>query len=190
MVLVWNLSTFLFRFTRVKIFPVLYYFPDAHANLRGHTSHLHVDMLSSSMPPTQFTWNFCCVLFTLGDSDTSCSATLATYVTFSLENYQREVYFRKQMYFPLCHPRKFFGISFLEHIASSLLSDTSAFPAMPHPHTQLMCNAKGIILSIFYRSIWSVSSVCVDTNAFNCKLFVEFIRFCRSNGPLSEKKKM
>ena len=76
----WNLSAFLLSSPWVKIFSVLYNFPDAHAIpvVTSLTNALHVDT-----PPVSH-------------------ATHATYVPFPQE-YLRPVYFRKQVYFPLCH---------------------------------------------------------------------------------------
>ena len=77
-----SLSVFLLCSAQVKILSDLYNFLDAHANPHGATSHLHVAHRHTSFKHT----------------------THVIYVALPLGNKLHPVYFRKYVYFLLCHP--------------------------------------------------------------------------------------
>ena len=74
---------------RIEIFPGLYNFPGAHANLvvTSLANVLHVDTTSVQ------------------------HAAHATYVALPLRKYLRSNYFREQVSILLCHPRNLYGMS-------------------------------------------------------------------------------
>ena len=123
----WNLSAFLLHSPELKssLVYMIFWIPMQSSWSHHLPMHCTWTHLLSSMPPMQLTqhfhWGNIYFLFTLGNKCTSCCfsslsiwsflhTTHAIYVAFLL-GHLHPVYFRKQVYFLLCHPRNSHGMS-------------------------------------------------------------------------------
>ena len=115
-----------------SLFYIIFQIPMQILMVTPPTYTLHMDMLSSSIPPMQFMWHFLrgtiCIQLTLGNR---CTSSYAAYVAFLLGNNLLSVYSRKQSYFLLCQPFNLHGISAGEQPASDLFQETGVLPVMP-----------------------------------------------------------